>query len=82
MQNISCHVIFSLEKDYQTMTSGWQDSTYFRRCDRERVSKPVTSLKKNWGGYRRTTYIAKQELQFDDFGLRSPVIQKIDNNKK
>ena len=37
-----------------------RNTPYFRRYGRERVSKPVISLKKSWGGtggggYRRTT---------------------------
>ena len=41
--------------DYRTMTSGWQGAPYFRRYGLELVSKPAISLKKSWGGYRRTT---------------------------
>ena len=41
--------------DCQAMTSRWQGAPYFRRYGRELVSKPAISLKKSWGGYRRTT---------------------------
>ena len=37
------------------MTSGWQGAPCLRRYGRELVSKPAISLKKNWGGYLRTT---------------------------
>ena len=37
------------------MASGWQGAPYFNKCGRELVSKPAISLKKSWGGYRRTT---------------------------
>ena len=47
--------IFLFPKDYQTMTSGWQGAPYFSRYGQELVSKPAISLKKSWGGYRRTT---------------------------
>ena len=36
------------------MPSGWRGAPCFRRHGRELVSKPVFSLKKSWGGYRRT----------------------------
>ena len=42
-------------KDHLTMTSRWQEVSFFRIYGRELVSKPAISLKKNWGGYRRTT---------------------------
>ena len=42
-------------KSYRTMTSGWQGASYFMRYGLELVSKPAISLKKSWGGYRRTT---------------------------
>ena len=50
------------------MASGWQRASYFRRHGRELVSKPTISLKKSWGGYRRTTlfYVAR-ELYFEQF---------------
>ena len=38
------------------MTSEWQGPPYFRRYGQELVSKPAISLKKSWGGYRRTTH--------------------------
>ena len=34
---------------------GARGTPYFRRYGRELVSKPAISLKKRWGGYRRTT---------------------------
>ena len=37
------------------MTSGWQGASYFMRYGLELVLKPAISLKKSWGGYRRTT---------------------------
>ena len=40
---------------YRTMTSGWQGAPCVRRYGRELVSKPAISLRKSWGGYRRTT---------------------------
>ena len=43
-----------IAKGYRT-TSRWQGTPYFRRNGREPVSKPAISLKKSWGGYRRTT---------------------------
>ena len=36
-------------------TSGRLGAPYFRRYGRELVSKPAISLKKSWGGHRRTT---------------------------
>ena len=39
-------------KVYRAMTSGRQGALYFRKYDRELVSKPAISLKKIWGGYR------------------------------
>ena len=49
----SCNFLFA--KDFQMMTSRWQGALHFRRYDRELVSKPMISLKKSWGCYRRTT---------------------------
>ena len=37
-------------KDYRTIISRWQGSSYFRRYGQELVSKPAISLKKRWGG--------------------------------
>ena len=37
------------------MTSGCRGTSHFRRYNRELVLKPPISLKKSWGGYRRTT---------------------------
>ena len=37
------------------MTSGCRGTPHFGRYNRELVLKPAISLKKNWGGYRRTT---------------------------
>ena len=47
--------IFMFAEVYGTMSSGRQGAPYFRRYGRELVSKPDISLKKSWGGYRRTT---------------------------
>ena len=47
--------IFSVAKDYRTMTSRWQGAPYFRRYGRELVSKPAISSKRSWGGYRGKT---------------------------
>ena len=44
-------------RDNRTMTSGWQGTSYFRRYGLNLVSEPVVSLKKSWGGYRRTTRV-------------------------
>ena len=38
------------------MTSGGQRAPIFRRLGRKLLSKPAISLKKSWGGYRRTTH--------------------------
>ena len=54
MKSVSANIILFAE-DYRTMTSGWQGAPYFRRYGLELVSKPAISLKKSWGGYRRTT---------------------------
>ena len=48
--------VSSCAKVYLTMTSGWQGAPCFRRYGRILVSKPAISLKKSWGGYRRTTH--------------------------
>ena len=37
------------------MASGFEDTPYFRRYDQQLVSKPASSLKKSWGGYRSKT---------------------------
>ena len=47
--------IFLCAKVYRPTTSGCRGEPYSRRYDRELVSKPAISLKKSWGGYRRTT---------------------------
>ena len=52
------------------MTSRWQATPYFRRYGRELVSKPAISLKKSWGGYRRTT-LWYELGRMDFFGLRA-----------
>ena len=42
------------------MTSGWRGAPYFKRYDRELVSKPAISLKKGWGGYSSTVERVKK----------------------
>ena len=54
MKTISA-CIFLFAKGYRTPTSGWHGPPCFRRYGRELVSKPAISLKKSWGGYRKTT---------------------------
>ena len=46
---------FMFAKVYRAMSSGRQGARYFRRYGREPVSKRAISLKKSWGGYRRTS---------------------------
>ena len=53
MKNVTSY-IFGSRKGYRTMTSGWQGAPYSRRYGPELVSKPAISLKKIWGGYRRS----------------------------
>ena len=53
MKNVSSYTVL-FARDYRTMALGRQGAPYFRRYGRELVSKPAISLKKGWGGYRRT----------------------------
>ena len=46
-----CSRVVLFATDYETMTSGWQRASYFRRHDRELISKPAIPFKKSWGGY-------------------------------
>ena len=48
------------------MTSGGHGAPHFRRYTRELVSKPAISLKKCWGGYRRTSPCFPKTLQTDN----------------
>ena len=51
---------------YLTMTSWWQGAMYFRRYGRELVSKPaISSKRKIWGGYRRTTHMSILDAVFE-----------------
>ena len=48
--------IFSLfAKVCRPMTSGWQGTPCFSSYSRGLISKPAISLKKSWGGYRKST---------------------------
>ena len=60
MKGISSH-IFLFVKDYRPMMSGWQGAPYSRRYGRRLVSKQAISLKKSWGGYRRTTHFCEKK---------------------
>ena len=48
-EKTSSMYFLSLQKDYRTMTSGWQGAPYFRSYGRELVSKLAISLKKVGG---------------------------------
>ena len=60
----SFHIFYCLQsvKVNRTMTSGFQGARYFRRYDRELVSKPAISLKKSWGSYYRRTSLSTHDL--------------------
>ena len=55
--------IFLCAKAYRSMTSGCRGTSCFRRHGRELVLKPAISLKKSWGGYRRTTLTRASDSQ-------------------
>ena len=48
---------------------GRQGASYCRRCDPELVLKPAISVKKCWGGYRRTTRVTLAMFRFRDLKL-------------
>ena len=55
-------------KNHRTTTSRWQGAPCFRRYGRELVSKPAISLKKSWGGYRRTTHRTDEAVDINALG--------------
>ena len=60
---------------YRTMTcrGGKEGAPYFRRYVRELALKPAISLKKSWGGYRRTTPESQATSQKKGFKMCSTV---------
>ena len=79
-----CPYVFLCAKAYRSTTSGCRGTSFFRRYDRELVLKSTISLKKSWGGYRRTTleqardiYIYKRQKR-QSCALLSRHIRKID----
>ena len=52
----SFHMFFSLQRTVERIRQGGNKGhRIFRKYGRELVSKPAISLKRSWGGYRRTT---------------------------
>ena len=66
-------------KVHRTMTSGFQGTPYFKRCDRELVSKPAISLKRSWGGHRRMTLSLPTNLIHNVLVHRVVVVQRAED---